>query len=173
MAVAVCVGVHVAVGVEVCVAVADAVGVAVAVLDSLHFRPRLPRTGASDVAVRVGVAVRVAVGVEVALGDGDAVGVAVRVGVRVGVAVGVCVGVAVLVGVGPEPCWTSVVKRAWSVNVAPPCCPWAAAWLSSRACTDGTVTSMLAAKLPPAGSVPNVHVIWLPLTPLGGGSAET
>ena len=125
------------------------------------------------VAVRVGVGVRVVVGVEVAVGEGDAVGVAVRVGVRVGVAVGVCVEVAVLVGVGPEPCRTSVVKRAWSVNGVLPCCPCAAAWLSSRVCTAGTVTSMLAAKLPPAGSVPSVHVTWLPLTLLGGGLAET
>ena len=139
----VCVGVHVAVGVEVCVAVADAVGV--------------------GVAVRVGVDVRVVVGVEVAVGEGDAIGVAVRVGVRVGVAVGVCVGEAVAVGVGPEPCRTSVLKRAWPVSVAPPCCPWAAAWLSSRVCTAGILTSILAAKLPPAGSVPSVHVTWLPL----------
>lgn len=152
MAVAVCVGVHVDVGVAVRVAVADAVGVAVA--------------------VRVGLVVRVAVGVKVAVGDGDAVGVVVRVGVRVGVAVGVWVEVAVVVGVGPELCRTSVVKRAWSVSGVPPCCPWATAWLSSRACTDGTVTSMLAAKLLPAGSVPSVHVSWLPLTPLGGGLAE-
>ena len=151
--VVVAVAVGVEVRVEVRVAVADAVGVAVA--------------------VRVGVAVRVAVGVEVAVGDGDAVGVVVRVGVRVGVAVGVWVEVAVLVGVGPAPCRTSVVKRAWSVNGVLPCCPWATAWLSSRVCTAGTLTSILAAKLLPAGNVPSVHVTWLPLTLLGGGLAET